>query len=634
MAASPASSAVPGVASAAPDGLSRPLGSCTEVGKENSNPNQSGKRVRVASEARGASAPSTRKGTDRPNPTTELFRKYTEDAERNAKAKSEVYMAYAALVDGLVASYSEKGHQGLQLKQAEILRAEVNNHLATLFLGRVAINPPSEVPTTPPASPPIPAMPPTATAGQSALAGVSPRPSTPARVEKELAWTEVTKRGHNSKPGTPNVGRAVTKTAPQPQQLQQDDLRVFFRVPSMTKQSQNAYSLRQALLRELPEISNGLKEVKEINTGWAACMNSLAARDLLLTPGNLEKAYGIFGTHEYSLPVKWYNYALPWTPSAVTALDGTPLNVTKEMVAEEATFYTKKTPVDCRHGKKGVDPKTGLTTWVVSFLEEVPRFKLFNMSGWSQLCDKKPRIDLHDPGCQEYCNPRLCRREARCKNCSRPIHEHKETGPCRAHAKCVNFSGPFPADHEKCPAAPTRNAKGHMNQLPRRVRTKVRAEGERAWAVAHPEEAAAAKRASGPSITAHTTEITTEMDTEAAPAPMTEPSTSPAAALDLTLETGLSNPPSAPTPAPMEESSSNKRRHRDLRDYLEKVESTSKAPARAPDPSMCPPTGSTQDAVAEQVYAELMDCVNDSIMVSEDLLQAANQTSTSPEEEL
>ena len=54
----------------------------------------------------------------------------------------------------------------------------------------------------------------------------------------------------------------------------------------------------------------------------------------------------------------------------MTALDGTPLNVTKEIVAEEATFYTKKKPVNCRHGKKGVDLKTGLATWVVSFLEE------------------------------------------------------------------------------------------------------------------------------------------------------------------------------------------------------------------------------------------------------------------------
>lgn len=124
------------------------------------------------------------------------------------------------------------------------------------------------------------------------------------------------------------------------------------------------------------------------------------------------------------------------------------------------------------------------------------------------------------------------------------------------------------------------------------------------------------------------------MDAEAAPAPRTEPSTSPAAALERTPETGLSNPPLALTPAPMEVSTSNKRRHRDLRDYLEQVESTSEASARAPDPSMCPPAGSTQDAVTEQVYVELMNCENDSIVVSEDSLQAANQTLTYPEEGL
>ena len=109
MASSPAPAAIP----PAPDETTQPLGSCTEVAKENSNQDQSGKRARVAPEARGALAPFTRKGTDRPNPTIELFRKYTEDAERNAKARSKVYMAYAALVDDLVASYLEKGYQSL-----------------------------------------------------------------------------------------------------------------------------------------------------------------------------------------------------------------------------------------------------------------------------------------------------------------------------------------------------------------------------------------------------------------------------------------------------------------------------------------------------------------------------------------
>lgn len=245
-------------------------------------------------------------------------------------------MTYAALADGLVASYSEKGYQSLQLKHAEILRTEVNNHLATLFLGGVAMKTTTVAafspPPTPPASPPPVAL----THG----------PTAPTRGEKEKTWSEVAKRGQRNKPGTPNVGRAAMKTVPKPQKASgEEDLRVFFKVPSIAKQSRDAYPLRRALLRELPELVDGLAEVKEINTGWAAYINTLAARDLLLTPGNLEKAYRVFGTQDHSLPVTWYNYALPWTPSAVTALDGTPLNITKEMVADEAAFYTKKKPV-------------------------------------------------------------------------------------------------------------------------------------------------------------------------------------------------------------------------------------------------------------------------------------------------
>lgn len=173
-----------------------------------------------------------------------------------------------------------------------------------------------------------------------------------------------------------------------------------------------------------------------------------------------------------------------------------------------------------------------------------------------------------------------------------------------------------------------------MNQLPRRVRTKVRAEGRRAWAHAHPEEAAAEKRAAGPSITVQNMEAAPELDVRTAPATTSEPSTSPDAALETARETGLPNPPLAPKPAPLEEPANNKKRHRDLRDYLERAESTSETPARASDSPACQPASSTQDAVTKQVYAELMECDSESIVGLEDSLQTAGQASTSPNNKL
>lgn len=160
-----------------------------------------------------------------------------------------------------------------------------------------------------------------------------------------------------------------------------------------------------------------------------------------------------------------------------------------------------------------------------------------------------------------------------------------------------------------------------MNQLPRRIRTRVRAEGRRAWALAHPEEAAAAKVAAGPSITVQNMEVTPGLDVGTAPATISEPSTLPVAALEL-------------APAPMEEPGSNKKRHRDLRDYLERADSTPEPPTQALESPACLPAGSTQDAVTDQVYSELMECDSDSIVVLGDSLQTAERASTSSNKEL
>lgn len=249
-----------------------------------------------------------------------------------------------------------------------------------------------------------------------------------------------------------------------------------------------------------------------------------------------------------------------------------------------------------------MDPKTGFVTWVVAFLEEVTPFRLFNASGRSPLCNKKPRIDLHNPDCQGYCNPRRCRREARCSNCSRSMQEHKEIGPCKVLAECANCAGPFPADHKDCPAAPTRNTKGHMIQLPRRDRLKVRAEGERTWALAHPGEAAAAKAATGPSITARTTEAAAGADAEMV----------------------LATIPGTRLPEPLvaqQESSSSKGKTYNLRSHLGRAESPSVTTAQALDTPMSTLAGSTQDAVTEQVSSGPMDYDCDSIEVSGDSTQ-------------
>ncbi|RAL62915.1 hypothetical protein DID88_004756 [Monilinia fructigena] len=96
--------------------------------------------------------------------------------------------------------------------------------------------------------------------------------------------------------------------------------------------------------------------------------------------------------------------------------------------------------------------------WYISFKEEVRSFTLFGSSGYSKLSEKKKRIELHNPGCQEYCSPLTCRTASRCNNCGVATAKHQGAigAACTAPPRCAGCHGPFPAGHKHCAAAPKR----------------------------------------------------------------------------------------------------------------------------------------------------------------------------------
>ena len=53
------------------------------------------------------------------------------------------------------------------------------------------------------------------------------------------------------------------------------------------------------------------------------------------------------------LPTVWTNYAVQGLASAFTALNGTPINVTTELIKEEVLAQTQKEPVSCRPSRHG-----------------------------------------------------------------------------------------------------------------------------------------------------------------------------------------------------------------------------------------------------------------------------------------
>ena len=219
------------------------------------------------------------------------------------------------------------------------------------------------------------------------------------------------------------------------------------------------FALRQELCASVPGLTlASVPHITPTRTGWALTPSSLGIRDILTSQAGKDAITKIFQATAVIQPQVWHNYAVPGVPSTMQQLVGGANIHTGELIEEEVVAQTNQKPISCRPSRHGPNPKTGKTTWIISFLAPVRPFRLFNASDFSKHIDKKPTIGRHDPGCQGWCNPSSCTRYPRCNNCGTRTDQHD--GPsgvnCTQASKCANCHGPFPAGHNQCPAAPQR----------------------------------------------------------------------------------------------------------------------------------------------------------------------------------
>ncbi|KAL1978328.1 hypothetical protein VTN31DRAFT_1187 [Thermomyces dupontii] len=256
-----------------------------------------------------------------------------------------------------------------------------------------------------------------------------------------------------------------------------------------------AYAVRQALVGCVPGLDSmgSIPEVSRTNTGWAVTPANQATRDLLTKEESIKAICQALGATGVNLPQKWLNYAVPGVPSTIRDHEGRPME-TGPLIADEVFFQTGIKPVSCRPSRHGADPKTGRTTWIVSFLEKPESFRLFNTSQRARQITKQPPIRRHDPGCQGYCHPPKCDRLPRCSHCGQTTTDHPgPTGPnCQNPPGCADCYGPFPSGHEKCPTAPQR-VNGIIVRPTKRQLRSIRAQGARAAKEARTQEAANAQ---------------------------------------------------------------------------------------------------------------------------------------------
>ena len=225
----------------------------------------------------------------------------------------------------------------------------------------------------------------------------------------------------------------------------------------------------------------------------------------------------ILNAEAVELPETWYTYAVPDVPYSFPDYTQRGIYVnTADVIADEVFIKARSRPVSCRPSRYGPDPVTGRGTWLVSFLNPVSSFRLFDSSGISRYVEKKPTIELHNPGCQGYCDRKRCNRVPRCNNCGGELRLHSG-GLCDKQPMCANCKGPFPAGHEGCAAAPKR-ANGRLIRPSGTERKKIRKAGARRYrAAVSRQEAAAQEDAMQEAILRDVEEAEKEVPDQASP---------------------------------------------------------------------------------------------------------------------
>ncbi|RAL64981.1 hypothetical protein DID88_001571 [Monilinia fructigena] len=254
-------------------------------------------------------------------------------------------------------------------------------------------------------------------------------------------------------PTTPAASPTVAKNAPAGPLKEKTDLRIYARAePGSLLVRDQPFLIREAIVKAVPQIvAKDIPRLWATPTGWAVKPSTKAVYDLILKESNAIAICRATRCTTLERVEKWSTYRLAHVPNVLTGLLDNQL-VTADIVSKEAEIQTGSKPVSCHHTQS-----SGPTSvWYVSFKKEVRSFTLFGSSGYSRLSVKKKSMELHNPGCQEFCNSFHCRAPSKCNNCGVATAKHQgaQGAACTAPPRCAGCYGPFPAGHKHCAAAP------------------------------------------------------------------------------------------------------------------------------------------------------------------------------------
>ncbi|KAJ0134076.1 Uncharacterized protein HZ326_22857, partial [Fusarium oxysporum f. sp. albedinis] len=225
------------------------------------------------------------------------------------------------------------------------------------------------------------------------------------------------------------------------------DLRVFIRLEAgAPARAHSSYAIRTLIREKLGAVSDKIRQVFQVRSGWAVLAADSATRDFLVEK-QAEWAAEL-GATAVETNKEWFTYVVSDVPARLTDFHGNEVD-SDSVVSDEIEIQTGIKPIDVRTGRQFSDnPLT--KALLVSFLKPTKRFWSLFGSSAARLVDKTDRPRQCET-CWGYHFARNCHRQPVCRRCGETGHLVDD---CIAREQCINCLGPHQANFRRCPARP------------------------------------------------------------------------------------------------------------------------------------------------------------------------------------
>ncbi|KAI8406122.1 hypothetical protein FOFC_13591 [Fusarium oxysporum] len=257
------------------------------------------------------------------------------------------------------------------------------------------------------------------------------------------------------------------------------DLRVFIRLEAgAPARAHSSYAIRTLIREKLGAVSDKIRQVFQVRSGWAVLAADSATCDFLVEK-QAEWATEL-GATAVETNKEWFTYVVSDVPTRLSDFYGNEVD-SDSVVSDEIEIQTGLKPIDVRTGRQFSDnPLT--KALLVSFLKPTKRFWSLFGSSAARLVDKTDRPRQCEK-CWGHHFARNCHRQPVCRRCGEAGHLVDD---CIAREQCVNCLGPHQANFRRCPARP-KTVHGVIRRLTKEQRKHVRAVGAETYRQRHQE---------------------------------------------------------------------------------------------------------------------------------------------------